>query len=59
MKSTAFFIGFTVGLLFSIILIAISNRSFYYDIRSKNPIAPDLTIKIKNGVADTTYWYKK
>lgn len=59
MKTIYFILGFIAGLILAIIIVSSINRSWHYNTWSKKPITPDLTIKIKNGIADTTYWYKR
>ena len=59
MRTIHFMLGFIAGLILAIIVVFSVNKSWHYDTWSKKPIAPDLTIKVKDGVADTTYWYKR
>lgn len=59
MRTIYFMLGFIAGLILAIIIIFSGTKSWYYDTWSKKPIIPDLTIKVKNGIADTTYWYKR
>ena len=49
-----FYFGFVFGLIFCGIIIISSSDVF----KTKQPIKPDMTIEVKNGVSDTTYIYK-
>jgi len=50
----SFLLGMIVGVLI-FVFVRIANREAY---TTKKPKRPDVTVTIKNGVADTTYTYK-
>lgn len=49
-----FYFGFIVGWIFCGIIILATSDVF----KTKQPVKPDMTIEVKNGVSDTTYIYE-